>query len=99
QLKVLPIDVRGGLGIVKYRGMLSPRTKMVAITYVSNALGTINPVQDIIDLADQVGSAVLIDAAQAIQHIPVDVQALDVDFLVFSGHKMYGPTGVGVLYG
>src|SRR5690606_36241676 len=99
QLKVVPIDDRGVLDMDKYREMLSPRTKMVAITYVSNALGTINPVQEIIDLAHQVGSPVLIDAAQAVQHIPVDVQALDVDFLVFSGHKMYGPTGVGVLYG
>lgn len=99
QLKVVPIDDRGVLDMDKYREMLSPRTKMVAITYVSNALGTINPVQEIIDLAHQVGSPVLIDAAQAVQHIPVDVQVLDVDFLVFSGHKMYGPTGVGVLYG
>lgn len=99
QLKVVPIDDRGVLDMDTYREMLSPRTKMVAITYVSNALGTINPVQEIIDLAHQVGSPVLIDAAQAVQHIPVDVQALDVDFLVFSGHKMYGPTGVGVLYG
>ena len=98
QLKVVPIDDRGVLDMDTYREMLSPRTKMVAITYVSNALGTINPVQEIIDLAHQVGSPVLIDAAQAVQHIPVDVQALDVDFLVFSGHKKNVPTGVGVVY-
>src|SRR5690606_7000421 len=79
--------------------MLSERTRMVAVTYVSNALGTINPVQEIVDLAHAAGAPVLLDAAQAIQHLTVDVQALDVDFLAFSGHKMYGPTGVGVLYG
>ena len=98
-LKVVPINEAGELDMTAYRSMLSKRTKMVAITYVSNALGTINPVKEIIDLAHGAGAAVLLDAAQAIQHLSVDVQALDVDFLAFSGHKMYGPTGIGVLYG
>ncbi|GGG85890.1 cysteine desulfurase [Parapedobacter pyrenivorans] len=98
-LKVVPINEAGELDMAAYRSMLSDRTKMVAITYVSNALGTVNPVKEIIDLAHASGAAVLVDAAQAIQHLPIDVQALDVDFLVFSGHKMYGPTGIGILYG
>jgi cysteine desulfurase/selenocysteine lyase len=79
--------------------MLNERVKMVALTYVSNSLGTVNPVKEIIDLAHAHDVPVLLDAAQAVQHIPIDVQHLDVDFLAFSGHKMYGPTGVGVLYG
>lgn len=98
-LKVIPMDEQGELDIVQYRSLLSPKTKMVAVTYVSNALGTINPVKEIIRLAHQNNTPVLIDAAQAVQHLKIDVQDLDVDFLVFSGHKMYGPTGVGVLYG
>lgn len=98
-LKVIPINEAGELDMDVYRSMLGNRTKMVAVTYVSNALGTINPVAEVIELAHAAGAPVLLDAAQAIQHLPIDVQALDVDFLVFSGHKMYGPTGVGVLYG
>lgn len=98
-LKVIPINDAGELDMEAYRSMLSDRTKLVAVTYVSNALGTVNPVNDIIGLAHAAGAPVLLDAAQAIQHLSIDVQALDVDFLVFSGHKMYGPTGVGVLYG
>ena len=98
-LKVIPINDAGELDMEAYRSLLSERTKMVAVTYVSNSLGTINPVREIIDLAHAVGAPVLLDAAQAVQHMAVDVQALDVDFLAFSGHKMYGPTGVGVLYG
>lgn len=98
-LKVVPINEAGELDMTAYQSMLSDRTKMVAVTYVSNALGTVNPVKEIIDLAHAAGSAVLLDAAQAIQHLPIDVQALDVDFLAFSGHKMYGPTGIGILYG
>lgn len=99
RLRVVPIDDRGELDMQVYREMLSERTKMVAMTYVSNALGTVNPVKEIVQLAHKVGAPVLIDAAQAVQHVQVDVQDLDVDFLVFSGHKMYGPTGVGILYG
>jgi len=98
-LKVIPINEAGELDMDAYRSMLNDRTKMVAVTYVSNALGTVNPVKRLIDLAHAVGAPVLLDAAQAIQHLPIDVQALDVDFVAFSGHKMYGPTGIGVLYG
>lgn len=98
-LKVIPINEAGELDMEAYRLMLNERTKMVAVTYVSNALGTVNPVKRLIDLAHAVGAPVLLDAAQAIQHLPIDVQALDVDFVAFSGHKMYGPTGIGVLYG
>ncbi|MFB2117630.1 SufS family cysteine desulfurase [Parapedobacter sp. 2B3] len=98
-LKVIPINEAGELDMDAYRSMLSDRTRMVAITYVSNALGTVNPVNEIIGLAHAAGAPVLLDAAQAVQHLTIDVQALDVDFLAFSGHKMYGPTGVGVLYG
>lgn len=98
-LHVVPINDAGELDMDAYRSLLNERTKMVAITYVSNALGTVNPVKEIIALAHAVGAPVLLDAAQAVQHLPIDVQALDVDFLAFSGHKMYGPTGIGVLYG
>lgn len=98
-LKVIPMNEAGELDMQAYQALLSSKTKMVAVNYVSNALGTINPIKEIIELAHQQGAAVLIDAAQAVQHIKIDVQELDVDFLVFSGHKMYGPTGVGVLYG
>jgi cysteine desulfurase / selenocysteine lyase len=98
-LKVIPISDEGELDMSAYRSLLNDRVKMVAVTYVSNTLGTINPVKEIIKLAHEYGIPVLVDGAQAIQHIAVDVQALDADFFVFSGHKMYGPTGVGVLYG
>jgi len=98
-LKVIPISDEGELDMSAYRSLLNDRVKMIAVTYVSNTLGTINPVKEIIKLAHEYGIPVLVDGAQAIQHIAVDVQALDADFFVFSGHKMYGPTGVGVLYG
>jgi len=98
-LKVIPISDEGELDMNAYRSLLNDRVKMVAVTYVSNTLGTINPVKEIIKLAHEYDIPVLIDGAQAVQHIAVDVQALDADFFVFSGHKMYGPTGVGVLYG
>ena len=98
-LKVIPISDKGELDMNAYRSLLNDRVKMVAVTYVSNTLGTINPVKEIIKLAHEYDIPVLIDGAQAVQHIAVDVQALDADFFVFSGHKMYGPTGVGVLYG
>lgn len=98
-LKVIPMTEQGELDMEAYKSLLNPKTKIVAVNYVSNALGTINPVKKIIDLAHEQNIPVLIDAAQAVQHIKIDVQELDVDFLVFSGHKMYGPTGVGVLYG
>ncbi|WP_164122170.1 MULTISPECIES: cysteine desulfurase [Sphingobacterium] len=98
-LKVIPMNERGVLDMEAYRKLLSEKTKIVSVTYVSNALGTVNPVEEIIALAHENGTPVLLDAAQAVQHIAIDVQKLDVDFLVFSGHKMYAPTGVGVLYG
>ncbi|HWV69953.1 cysteine desulfurase [Chitinophaga sp.] len=98
-LKVIPINDRGELRMDAYKAMLDDSVKIVAVTYVSNTMGTINPVQDIITLAHARNIPVLLDAAQAIQHISIDVQALDVDFLAFSGHKIYGPTGTGVLYG
>lgn len=87
------------LDLVAFEGLLGPRTRIVAVTAVSNVLGTINPIRKIVDLAHSVGAVVLVDAAQAIPHGDVDVQAMDADFLVFSGHKMLGPTGIGVLYG
>lgn len=99
QLKFVPINEHGELELTHLKKILTYKTKLVAITYVSNNLGTINPVQQIIAAAHQVGAKVLIDAAQAAAHLPIDVQALDCDFLAFSGHKLYGPTGVGVLYG
>ncbi|MCL7986421.1 cysteine desulfurase [Sphingobacterium sp. lm-10] len=98
-LKVIPMLKNGELDQDAYRELLTERTKLVTFNYVSNALGTINPVKEMIVEAHRYGAVVLVDAAQAIQHIPIDVQDLDVDFLVFSGHKMYGPTGIGVLYG
>jgi cysteine desulfurase/selenocysteine lyase len=98
-LKVIPINEAGELDMDAFSKLLNNRVKIISITYVSNTLGTINPVKDIIGLAHANNIPVLLDAAQGVQHIPIDVQALDVDFLAFSGHKMYGPTGVGVLYG
>ncbi len=98
-LRVVPINDRGELEIEEYKNLLGPRTRLVAISHVSNALGTINPVREIISQAHHHGVPVLLDGAQAVQHLPVDVQELECDFYAFSGHKMYGPTGIGVLYG
>jgi len=99
-LKVCPISESGELDIAAFEALLSNKTKVVAFVHISNVLGTINPVSELIALSRKKSNAiVLVDGAQAIAHIPVDVQALDCDFYVFSGHKMYGPTGVGVLYG
>jgi cysteine desulfurase / selenocysteine lyase len=98
-LKVVPIDDRGVLDMEAYRKLLNSKTRMVAVTHVSNALGTINPVKEIIDLAHEKDIPVLIDGAQALSHMKVDVQKLNCDFYCFSGHKIYGPMGVGVLYG
>jgi len=98
-LKVIPIDERGALVSGAVESMLNARTKLVGITQVSNALGTVNPVAEIIRLAHAVGAVVLVDGAQAVPHLAVDVTALDCDFYVLSGHKLYGPTGIGVLYG
>ncbi len=98
-LKVVPIDDAGELMMDEYERMLSPRTKLVSITHVSNALGTILPVEEIIGMAHAQGVPVMLDGAQAVPHLPVDVRKLDCDFYVFSGHKLFGPTGIGVLYG
>ena len=98
-LKIIPFDDKGVLMMEEYRRLLSPRTKLVSIVHVSNSLGTVNPVGEIVRLAHEVGAVVLVDAAQGVSHEPIDVQAWDCDFLVFSSHKLYGPTGVGVLYG
>ena len=98
-LKVIPMHDDGTLDLEAFRARLSGRTRLVAVTQVSNTLGTVNPVADIIREAHQAGARVLIDAAQSVQHLSIDVQQLDCDFLAFSGHKLYGPTGVGVLYG
>ena len=99
KLRVIPMNDKGELDIVAYKALFSEQTKLVSFTYVSNALGTVNPVKEMIDIAHSHDVPVLVDGAQAVQHVAVDVQALDVDFFAFSGHKMYGPTGVGVLYG
>ncbi len=99
KLKVIPINDDGELIMEEYKKMLGPLTKMVAVGHISNALGTINPIKEIIDLAHEHDAAVLIDGAQAAPHTAIDVQALDCDFYAFSSHKLFGPTGVGVLYG
>jgi len=98
-IKVVPIDDAGTFLLDEYEKLLSPRTKMVAVTHVSNALGTVVPVADVIRIAHENGAVVLLDGCQAVPHTSVDVQALDADFYVFSGHKLYGPSGIGVLYG
>lgn len=99
RLRVIPISDRGEILMGEYRKLLGPRTRLVAVTHVSNVLGTINAVREIALLARQGGSAVLIDGAQSAPHLKIDVQDLGCDFFCFSGHKLYGPTGVGVLYG
>jgi cysteine desulfurase / selenocysteine lyase len=98
-LRVIPMNDAGELRLEEYERLLGDRTKLVAVAYVSNALGTVNPIRQIIQLAHRRGVPVLVDGAQASPHMPVDVQALDCDFYAFSGHKLYGPTGIGVLYG
>ena len=99
KLKFIPIDENGTLQLDVYEEILSEKTKLVSVAHVANATGTINPIKTIIDQAHSYGAKVLIDGAQAISHMSIDVQALNADFYTFSGHKMYGPTGVGVLYG
>jgi cysteine desulfurase/selenocysteine lyase len=98
-LRVIPINEDGEVLLDEYARLLNPRTKFVALVHVSNALGTLNPVKQMIEMAHRSGVPVLIDGAQAVAHLPVDVQELDCDFYVFSGHKVLGPTGIGVLYG
>ena len=98
-LKVLPVDDEGAVHLDQFRGLLSERTKIVAVTHVSNVLGTVYPIKEMARLAHQVGAVILIDGCQGITHMPVDVRDLDCDFYAFSGHKLYGPSGIGVLYG
>lgn len=98
-LKVIPVSEFGDLDMSVYAKLLNPKVKIVSVVHVSNALGTVNPVADIVSLAHEAGAKVLLDGAQAVAHFNVDVQALDADFYVFSGHKVFGPTGIGCLYG
>ena len=98
-LRVIPMNTNGELNFDAYTAMLSNKTKLVSMTHVSNALGTVNPVKQYIEAAHNVGAKVLIDAAQSLQHFEIDVQEMDCDFMAFSGHKIFGPTGVGILYG
>ena len=98
-LKVIPITDDGDLIVEEIEKLITPKTKMLSLTQISNVLGTINPAEEIISVAHRHDIPVLIDAAQSVQHIPIDVEKMDCDFFVFSGHKMYGPTGIGVLYG
>jgi len=99
KLRVIPVDDSGQVLLEEYQRLLNDRTKIVAVTQVSNALGTVVPVREIVDLAHRAGALALIDGAQSVSHFRVDVQALDADFFAFSGHKIFGPTGIGVLYG
>ncbi|MDB5096212.1 MAG: cysteine desulfurase [Cyanobacteria bacterium RYN_339] len=99
KLRVIPINDAGELDMAAFQALLNAKSKLVAVNHVSNALGTINPVADIIKLAHQAGAMVLVDGAQAAPHLPIDVQGLGADFYVFSGHKLCGPTGIGILYG
>ena len=99
KIKVIPVDDDGQVLLDEYVKLLSPKTKLVAFTQVSNALGTVTPAVQIVQLAHSAGAKVLVDGAQSVSHMPVDVQALDADWFVFSGHKVFGPTGIGVVYG
>ncbi len=98
-IRVIPLDERGDLDIAAYLALLGPRTRLVSVAHVSNALGTVNPVKEMVAAAKAVGALSLIDGAQAVAHLVVDVQAIGCDFYAFSGHKLYGPTGIGVLWG
>lgn len=99
RLRVIPVDDRGELRMDEYKKLLGPQTRLVAVTHVSNVLGTVNPVREIVRLAHASGAAALIDGAQSAPHLKIDVREMDCDFFCFSGHKMYGPTGIGILYG
>ena len=98
-LKIIPVTDDGELDLDEYKNLLSSKTKLVSIVHVSNALGTVNPVKEIIDAAHNVGAVVMVDGAQSTVHLDIDVQKMNCDFFAFSGHKVYGPTGIGVLYG
>ena len=98
-LKIAPINDKGEILLEEYKKLLSDKTKLVSIVYISNSLGTINPISDLIKEAKKYDAIFLVDAAQAVSHTPIDVQELDCDFMAFSAHKMFGPTGIGALYG
>lgn len=98
-LKVIPITEEGELDIDEYKNLFTEKTKLVSVVHISNSLGTVNPVKELIEIAHQNNIPVMLDGAQAVPHIPIDVQKLDCDFYAFSGHKLFGPTGIGVLYG
>ncbi|MFO1394153.1 MAG: family 2A encapsulin nanocompartment cargo protein cysteine desulfurase [Steroidobacteraceae bacterium] len=98
RLRVAPVDDRGEFLLEEYARLLTPRTRLVAVTHVSNALGTVTPVKQIVELAHRAGARVLVDGAQSVSHMPVDVQTIDSDFFVFSGHKVFGPTGIGAVH-
>ena len=98
-LRVVPVRPDGSLDLDQYRNLFSERTRLVAVCHVSNVLGTVNPIQEMVDYAHSMGVPVLVDGAQAVPHMTIDMQALDADFYAFSSHKMYGPAGVGILYG
>ncbi|MCB1106651.1 MAG: cysteine desulfurase [Chlamydiia bacterium] len=99
KLKYIPINLEGELCLGTFKELISERTKFVSVAHIANSTGTVNPIKEIISLAHQAGAKVLIDGAQAVSHVPLDVESLGADFYAFSGHKMYGPTGIGVLYG
>jgi cysteine desulfurase / selenocysteine lyase len=99
KLKVIPVDSTGQLRLDEFQRLLNDRTKIVSIAHVSNALGTVTPVQEVVDIAHRAGATVLIDGAQSVSHMPIDVRAMGADFFVLSGHKVFGPTGIGILYG
>ena len=99
KLSVIPVNDEGEIIFEEFEKMINEKTKFVSVVYASNSLGTVNPVKKIIDLAHSYNIPVMIDAAQAVNHLKIDVQQLDCDFLAFSGHKLYGPTGIGILYG
>ncbi len=98
-LKVIPMNQKGELLIEEYQELLNPRTRLVAVAHISNSLGTLNPIKEIVQMAHAAGAKVLVDGAQSTPHLPIDVIDLDCDFFVFSGHKLMGPTGIGILYG
>ena len=98
-LKVIPVSDKGELVMEEFEKLLTNKTKLVSMVHVSNALGTINPVEEIIEMAHAIGAVVLVDGAQSAVHLDIDVEEMDCDFFAFSSHKVYGPTGVGVLYG
>jgi cysteine desulfurase/selenocysteine lyase len=99
RLRVAPIDDRGDVDLAQFESLINERTRLVAVVHLSNALGTVNPVAEMVALARMAGAAVLVDGSQAAYHLPLDMQALGADFYAFTGHKLYGPTGIGVLYG